>query len=231
MHVFRDRRNAGRRLAQRCDRFSGQPGPIVLALPRGGVPVAYEIARRLTAPLDVFVVRKLGVPGRAELAMGAVASGGIEVVDHRLIALLGVSRAAFEAVEARERAELERRDRVFHAQRPLLDVAGKIAILVDDGLATGATMAAAIDAVRSRDPARVVAAVPIAPPEICDALTDRADEVICLVTPTRLLAVGAWYEDFAQTTDDEVTELLYAAALAYPGGAVPTPPGSSGSSI
>ncbi len=219
MHVFRDRRNAGRRLAQRCDRFSGQPYPVVLALPRGGVPVAYEIARRLTAPLDVLFVRKLGVPGRAELAMGAVASGGIEVVDHRLIALLGVSRAAFEAVEARERAELERCDRVFHAERPLLDIAGKTAILVDDGLATGATMAAAIDAVRSRDPARVIAAVPVAPPEICDALTDRADEVICLVTPTRLYAIAAWYEDFAQTTDDEVTELLAAAAASYPGSA------------
>jgi putative phosphoribosyl transferase len=217
MQVFRDRRNAGRRLAQRCDRFAGAPGAIVLALPRGGVPVGYEIARRLTAPLDVLVVRKLGVPGRAELAMGAVASGGIEVVDHRLIALLGVSRAVFEAVEARELAELERRDRVFHGRRPLLDVAGKTAILVDDGLATGATMAAAIDAVRSRGPAHVIAAVPVAPPEICDALTDRADEVICLVTPTRLHAVGAWYEDFAQTTDAEVTELLDAAAASYPG--------------
>jgi putative phosphoribosyl transferase len=212
MHGFRDRRDAGRRLAQRFDRQPGDPGTVVLALPRGGVPVGYEIATRIGAPLDVLVVRKLGAPGRAELAIGALASGGIRVVDQRMIDLLGVSREALEAVEAREHAELERRDRAFHAGRPPLALADRIVILVDDGLATGASMAAAIDAVHTCRPRRVVVAVPVAPPEICEALGDLADEVICLVTPARLHAVGAWYQDFTQTGDAEVGELLDAAA-------------------
>lgn len=212
MHVFRDRRQAGRLLAQRLEPHSGDPGVIVLALPRGGVPVGYEIAGRIGAPLDVLVVRKLGVPGYAELAMGAIASDGILVADRRVIDMLGVSREAFDAVVAGERAELERRERAFRAGRPRLELAGQTVILVDDGLATGASMAAAIDAVRTREPARVIGAVPVAPPEVCDALADRADEMICLVTPPRLHAVGVWYQDFTQTRDDEVRALLDAAA-------------------
>jgi putative phosphoribosyl transferase len=216
MRTFLDRRDAGRKLAQRFDAYVGKPDVIVLALPRGGVPVAYEISLRLDAPLDVLVVRKLGVPGHEELAMGAIASGGIQVVDQRVVNALGVSREAFEDVEARERAELERRERTFRAGRPPLDVTGKIAIIVDDGLATGASMAAAIDAIRTRDPARVVAAVPVASPETCAALGERADEMICLVTPDRMYAVGIWYEDFTQTTDAEVRQLLDAAARELP---------------
>jgi putative phosphoribosyl transferase len=211
MRAFRDRRDAGRKLAQRFDAYVGKPDVIVLALPRGGVPVAYEIATRLGAPLDVLVVRKLGVPGQAEYAMGAIASGGIQVVDQRTVNGLGISREAFEAVERTERAELERRERTFRAGRPPLDVRGKIVVIVDDGLATGASMAAAIDAIRTRDPARVVAAVPLASPDTCDALGERADEMICLVTPDPMYAVGVWYEDFEQTTDTEVRELLDAA--------------------
>jgi predicted phosphoribosyltransferase len=174
--------------------------------------VGYEIARRIGAPLDVLVVRKLGVPGYAELAMGAIASDGILIVDRRVIDMLAVSREAFDAVVARERAELERRERAFRAGRPRLDLAGRTAILVDDGLATGASMAAAIDAVRTRDPARVIGAVPVAPPEVCEALGDRADEMVCLITPSRLRAVGIWYQDFTQTSDAEVRALLDAAA-------------------
>jgi predicted phosphoribosyltransferase len=203
MQVFRDRRHAGQLLAQRFEQHLGDPGVIVLALPRGGVPVGYEIARRIGAPLDVLVVRKLGVPGYAELAMGAIAS---DVID-----MFGVSREALDTVIARERAELERRERAFRAGRPRLDIAGKTVILVDDGLATGASMAAAIDALRTRKPARVIGAAPVAPPEVCDALGDRADDMVCLLTPVRLHAVGVWYRDFTQTGDDEVRALLDAA--------------------
>ena len=212
MQVFRDRQQAGQLLAQRFDLYIGDPSVILLALPRGGVPVGYEIAIRLGASLDVLVVRKLGVPGYAELAMGAIASDGILIADRRVIDMLGISREAFEAVIARERAELDRRERAFRAGRPRLDIAGKTVILVDDGLATGASMAAAIDAVRTRKPARVIGAVPVAPPEVCDALGDRADEMVCLLTPARLHAVGLWYQDFTQTSDDEVRALLDAAA-------------------
>jgi putative phosphoribosyl transferase len=211
MHVFIDRHDAGQQLAQRLDRYARLPDTIVLALPRGGVPVGYEVTARIAAPLDVLVVRKLGVPGHPELAMGAIASGGIRYVDERLIKVLGVPRAALDAVEARERLELERRERAFRAGRPPLDVVGKQVILVDDGLATGATMAAAVEAIHTRDPARVVVAVPVAPPETCEMLGERADEMICLVTPGRMYSVGAWYEDFEQTTDAEVRELLDAA--------------------
>jgi predicted phosphoribosyltransferase len=211
MQVFRDRRHAGQLLAHRFEPYLADPGVIVLALPRGGVPVGYEIARRIGAPLDVLVVRKLGVPGYAELAMGAIASDGIRIVDRRVIDMFGVSREALDTVIARERAELERRERAFRAGRPRLDIAGKTVILVDDGLATGASMAAAIDALRTRKPARVIGAAPVAPPEVCDALGDRADDMVCLLTPVRLHAVGVWYRDFTQTGDDEVRALLDAA--------------------
>jgi putative phosphoribosyl transferase len=217
MTLFRDRRDAGRKLAQRLDAYAGSGDVIVLALPRGGVPVGLEVAIRLGAPLDVLVVRKLGVPGHAELAMGAIASRDIVVTDHEIVTMLGIPHEAFARVEASERAELERRERIFRAGRPVLDIAGKTVIIVDDGLATGSSMAAAIDAIRTRNPARLVAAVPVAPPETCQALAVRADEMICLYTPERMFAVGLWYEDFTQTTDAEVKRLLDAAASRQPG--------------
>jgi putative phosphoribosyl transferase len=216
MRAFRDRRDAGRKVAQRFDAFAGKSDVIVLALPRGGVPIAYEIAMRIGAPLDILVVRKLGVPGHEELAMGAIASGGIRVIDQRTVSRLGISREQVEAVEHRELAELERRERTFRAGRPTLDVENKTAIVVDDGLATGASMAAAIDALRTKHPARIVGAVPVASPDTCEAMSERADEMICLYTPARMYAVGVWYEDFTQTTDAEVRELLDAAARNLP---------------
>ena len=174
------------------------------------------IAARLGAPLDVLVVRKLGVPGHRELAMGAIASGGIQVVDQRVVNALGISREQFEAVERAERDELERRERAFRAGRPPLDVTGKTVIVVDDGLATGSSMEAGIDAMRTRNPARVVCAVPVAPPETCERLRGIADEMICLYTPEPMYAVGPWYQDFTQTTDVEVRELLKTAARELP---------------
>jgi predicted phosphoribosyltransferase len=212
MRIFADRRDAGRLLSEQLTAYAGRSDVIVLGLPRGGVPVAYEIARRIRAPLDILVVRKLGVPGHRELAMGAIASGGIEVVDEQTVEHFGISPRELESVVASERAELVRRERVFRIGRPVLDVAGKTAILVDDGLATGATMAAAVDAVRTRKPARIVVAIPIAPPSACENLGFRADEVICLSMPARMRAIGLWYEDFTQTTDAEVRELLETAA-------------------
>lgn len=185
---------------------------VVLALPRGGVPVGYEIATRLGVPLDVLVVRKLGVPGRPELAMGAIASPDIRIVDRRVIEMYGISPQELAAVEASERAELERRERTYRSGRPPVDVQHKTVIVVDDGLATGASMAAAIDALRMRDPARIIVAVPVAPAEACQALAARADDVVCLLVPEPMYAVGLWYADFSQTTDAEVRELLDAAA-------------------
>jgi predicted phosphoribosyltransferase len=211
MPLFRDRRDAGRQLAATLAHYAKDPDAIVLALPRGGVPVAYELATRLELPLDVLVVRKLGVPDQPELAMGAIASGGIRVVDERVIEMLGISQEAFAQVEARERAEIERRERDLRPSRPPLELANRIAILVDDGLATGSTMAAAIEAVRARGPARIVVAVPVAPPEVLEMLASRTDEVVCMHAPDHMYAVGAWYEDFSQVSDDEVRALLEAA--------------------
>jgi putative phosphoribosyl transferase len=211
MQVFRDRRDAGAQLALRLARYAGSRDAIVLALPRGGVPVGYEIATRLHVPFDVLVVRKLGVPACPELAMGAVASGGIRVIDHQTIARLGITPEAFSRVLADEVAELARRDRSYRAGRPPAKVKGKQAILVDDGLATGATMAAGIDSVKTLAPARVIVAVPVAPPEAIALLAPRADEIICLLSPPDLHAVGLWYANFGQTTDAEVRELLAAS--------------------
>jgi predicted phosphoribosyltransferase len=181
---------------------------LVLALPRGGVPVAYEVARALGAPLDVFVVRKLGVPGYKELAMGAIATGGMRVLNDRLVERLDIPDHVIDAVAEREQRELTRRERLYRCGRPPLDFRGRTVVLVDDGLATGATMHAAIAALRQRQPARIVVAVPTASPETCEEIKAEADDVICAITPEPFHAVGRWYQDFSQTSDEEVRQLL-----------------------
>jgi predicted phosphoribosyltransferase len=208
---FRDRREAGRTLARALQAYANRPDVVVLALPRGGVPVAYEVASALHAPLDVFTVRKLGVPGYEELAMGAVASGGVYVLDRELLDALGLHPEQFADVVRRELAELSRRESAYRSECPRPDVRGKTVILIDDGLATGASMLAAIAALRRLDPARIVVAVPVGSPETCDALRGAADEVVCAITPSSFSAVGAHYVDFRQTSDEEVRELLKAA--------------------
>ncbi|TMK07340.1 MAG: hypothetical protein E6G71_11285 [Alphaproteobacteria bacterium] len=206
--LFRDRRDAGRLLAEKLAAYANRPDVLVLALPRGGVPVAYEVARRLGAPLDVFVVRKLGVPGHEELAMGAVATGGVRVLNDQLVEQLGIPDQMIDAVAARERQELARRERLYRGGRPPPDVRGRTVILVDDGLATGATMYAAIEALRKQNPGRIVVAVPTASPETCEEMKAKADHVICAITPDPFQAVGRWYQDFSQTSDEEVADLL-----------------------
>jgi len=206
--LFRDRREAGRVLAEKLAAYANRPDVLVLALPRGGVPVAYEVARALSAPLDVFVVRKLGVPGYEELAMGAVATGGVRVLNDQLVESLGIPEQMIDAAAVREQQELARRERLYRGGRPPPDVRGRTAILVDDGLATGATMRAAVEALRRQNPARIVVAVPTASPEICEEMKSKADEVICAITPEPFHAVGRWYQDFSQTTDEEVRVLL-----------------------
>jgi predicted phosphoribosyltransferase len=205
---FRDRREAGRRLADELAAYAGRPDVLVLALPRGGVPVGYEVARALGAPLDVFLVRKLGVPGYEELAMGAVATGGVRVLNEQVVKSLRIPDHAIEAVTKRERQELARRERAYRGDRPPPDVRSRTVILVDDGLATGATMHAAIAALRQQQPARIVVAVPTASPETCDQFRAEVDDVVCVITPEPFQAVGLWYEDFSPTTDEEVRELL-----------------------
>ncbi len=205
---FRDRTEAGRLLAQRLRDYAGRDDVVVLALPRGGVPVGYEVAKELGAPLGVFVVRKLGVPGYEELAMGAIASGGVIVLDEGLVRRLGIDRAQLQRAIAREAHELERREEAYDGRRGPPQLEGKTVILVDDGLATGSTMRAAALAVPELNPARVVVAVPVAAEETCDEFRDLADEVVCQITPRPFHAVGVWYEDFSQTSDDEVRELL-----------------------
>ena len=207
MPLFHDRHDAGRRLAEKLEAYAGTAA-MVLALPRGGVPVAAEVADRLGLPLDVFVVRKLGVPGYPELAMGALASGGVRVLNADVVQALGITPDLIETVARREAAELARREHVYRGDQPPLDVDGRTVILVDDGLATGATMRAGIAALRARGAARVVVAVPVGAPETCAALAADADEVICATAPQPFFAVGHWYEDFEQTSDDEVRALL-----------------------
>ena len=209
---FLDRRDAGRKLAAHLARYAGDPGVLVLALPRGGVPVAYEIAESLGAPLDVFLVRKLGLPGHEEFAIGAIASGGVVVVNEETLREYGVSRHQVNAVIAAEEQELERRERHYRDDRPFPDVGGRSVILVDDGLATGSTMRAAVAALRQEAPARVIVAVPTAPKETYDEMRTIVDEMVCIMTPDPFYAVGLWYEDFSQTTDEEVRELLRRAA-------------------
>jgi len=205
---FRNRTDAGRRLAEKLAAYADRPDALVLALPRGGVPVGFEVARALGAPLDVFLVRKLGVPGHEELAMGAVATGGVRVLNDEIVHGLGISQHEMDASMARELRELARRERLYRSDCPPPDVAGRTLILVDDGLATGATMRAAVQTLRQQQPARIVVAVPTASLDTCQAMKAEADDVVCAMTPEPFFAVGYWYEDFTQTTDDEVRELL-----------------------
>lgn len=213
---FRDRREAGRVLASELKAYADRPDVVVLALPRGGVPVAYEVAKALNVPLDVFIVRKLGVPGHEELAMGAVASGGLYIVNERLANALDVKREEFDQVLRDETNELNRREQEYRGKLPPLNVRGKTVIVVDDGLATGASMIAAIAALRRLDPKKIVVAVPVCAPETASALRERAVEVVCAASPERFGAVGLHYADFRQTNDQEVHSLLEAAQKANP---------------
>jgi putative phosphoribosyl transferase len=209
---FRDRREAGESLGASLTRYANRDEVVVLGLPRGGVPVAFEVARALGAPLDVFLVRKLGAPGHAEFAIGAIAAGGVRVLSHDVIAELRIPREMVEEVAERERLELERREEAYRGDRPKPQLQGTTVIVIDDGLATGSTMEAAVSALREHRPARIVVAVPVGAVESCRRLRALADEVICLRTPEPFNAVGLWYQRFDQTTDSEVVELLRRAA-------------------
>jgi len=206
--VFRDRTDAGRQLAAKLKEVIDTSNAIVLALPRGGVPVAFEVARALHVPLDIFLVRKLGVPGREELAMGAIASGGVRVINDDVVRELGIPSRWIDIAAADESAELRRRELAYRDSRPAPDVRDKTVVLVDDGLATGATMRAAVAALRKMEPDRIVVAVPVGAPDTCHELRAQADDIVCLKQPDPFYAVGSWYQDFEQTTDEEVRELL-----------------------
>ena len=205
---FANRREAGQELARLLEQYKGQPDVVVLALPRGGVPVAYEVARALEAPLDVFLVRKLGVPGHEELAMGAIASGGVRVLNADVVRWYGISDEVIDAAGEREQAELERRERAYRDSRPPVPIDGRTVILIDDGLATGSTMRAAVQAIRAQGPKRIVVAVPVGAEDTCRDFAPLADDVVCAQTPRDFRAVGLWYRDFSQTSDDEVRALL-----------------------
>lgn len=210
--LFQDRTAAGKVLAGRLARYANRSDVIVLGLPRGGVPVAHEVAKALNAPLDIFLVRKLGVPGHEELAMGAIASGGVKVLNPDIVRSYKLFDAVIHKVTIREQRELERREKLYRGGRSAPELKGCIVILVDDGLATGATMRAAVLALREHHPARIVIAVPVASPDICAEFESQVDEVICADTPRHFFSVGAWYGDFKQVTDDEVRELLSQSA-------------------
>src|SRR5437588_11043742 len=210
--IFPDRAEAGRLLGLKLSKYAGRDDVIVLGLPRGGVPVAYEVAQALRAPLDVFIVRKLGVPGFEELAAGAIASGGVRVLNEDVMRALPNADEIIEAVTQRETAELERREQEYRDGRPAPEIRGRTVILIDDGLATGATMRAAVKALRQRRAAKIVVAVPVGPPDTCKEFEDEADEVVCASAPAFFQAVGQYYEDFSQTSDEEVRELLTKAA-------------------
>jgi putative phosphoribosyl transferase len=214
--LYRDRLEAGRLLATKLTDYANRQDVLVLALPRGGVPVAYEVAKALHAPLEVFVVRKLGVPGHEELAMGAIATGGVRVLNEDVVRMLHIPESVINAVTAREQRELERREDLYRDDRPPADVSGRTVILIDDGLATGATMRAAVQALRQQHPARIVVAVPVAAPATCNEFRTEVDEIICAKTPEPFFGVGYWYEDFSQTTDKEVHDLLALAEQETP---------------
>jgi putative phosphoribosyl transferase len=205
---FANRRQAGVELARKITRYAGRHDVVVLALPRGGVPVAFEVAEALDAELDIFLVRKLGMPGHREYAMGAIASGGVRVLSEDVIRTYGIPASAVDAIAREEQAELERREREYRQGAALTNLRDRIVILVDDGLATGSTMRAAVQAVRQHQPARVIVAVPVGAPETCDEFADVTDETVCARTPEPFRAVGLWYRDFSETTDDEVRSLL-----------------------
>ena len=212
MALFKDRRDAGKQLTQELSAYAGRSDVIVLALPRGGVPVAYEVARALNAPLDIFIVRKLGLPGHEELAIGAIASSGVRVLNEDIVRALNIPETVIESIRRRELQELERRERTYRGNRPPPEVRSRTVILVDDGLATGASMRAAVAALRAQNPARTVVAVPTAAAETCEAFESEVDEIVCAMTPDPFYGVGRWYEDFSQTTDEEVPALLEEAA-------------------
>lgn len=210
--LFQNRKAAGQFLAKELVAYANRQDVLVLALPRGGVPVAFEVAKALNAPLDVFVVRKLGVPEQQELAMGAIASGGVRVLNENIVRSLGVSEAAINQVVAKEQQELERRERLYRGDRPVPSLHERTVILVDDGLATGATMRAAVVALQQQKPAKIIVAVPVSASETCQEFQSKVDEVVCAATPSPFYSVGLWYEDFPQTTDEEVRDLLEKAA-------------------
>ena len=216
--IFRDRADAGIQLAARLLRYAGDPNVVVLGLPRGGVPVAYQVARRLQVPLDIFVVRKLGVPEHRELAMGAIATGGVRVLNPDVVTALRISEQTIAEVAAQEQKELERQQRAFRGEVPFPDLAGRTVIVVDDGLATGSTMRAAVRALRQMQPARIVVGAPVAAAETCRSLAQEADEVVCVSIPEEFRAVSMWYQEFSQTSDEEVQSLRESST--HVGGAI-----------
>ncbi|HKY42615.1 MAG TPA: phosphoribosyltransferase [Pyrinomonadaceae bacterium] len=212
--IYSDRREAGRVLASKLMKYKDRPNVIVLALPRGGVPVAYEVAKILNAPLDIFLVRKLGVPGHEELAMGAIATGGVRVLNDDVVEYLNIPDSVIDEITDDELRELRRRERAYRGNRPEPDVRGQTVILVDDGLATGSTIRAAAQALRQQGPNKIVVAVPVSAVQTCDEYRIGVDEIVCAVTPEPFLGVGRWYDDFSQTTDEEVHDLLGRARAA-----------------
>jgi predicted phosphoribosyltransferase len=211
LRLFRDRHHAGQSLARELVEYADRDDVVVLGLPRGGVPVAYEVAAALNVPLEPFVVRKIGAPQHEEFAIGAIASGGISIIDRRAVAELGISEGEIGGIVERESRELARRERLYRGTRPFPDLTGKTVILVDDGLATGASMRVAVEAIQAKNPARVVAAAPVASRSACSMLRKAADACVCVADPEPFYGVGMWYEDFSQTTDDEVIALLESA--------------------
>jgi len=213
---FHDRKEAGKLLAAKLTAYANKKDVIVLALPRGGVPVGFEIAQALHVPLDVIVVRKLGVPGQEELAMGAIATGGVRILNNDVVQFLDIPNETIDKIAAYEQLELERRERLYRGDRPAYAVRGRTIILVDDGIATGATMRAAVAALKQQQPLRIIIAVPTAAPSTCDEFADEVDELVCVIRPEPFIAVGYWYRQFSQTSDEEVRNLLEQANHGFP---------------